>query len=128
MKTAKNFNLLSDTVPIKYLPDGTKVNGSLISISIKEGNCSDAWEFVVLHCANRSYQIKVVDIDQSYIKVAYADYFRINITIKDTHRLNSSIWDVSNDFQNKNFSINKIVCVSPPPYYLDWFEKYHPKL
>ena len=57
--------------------------------------------------------------------MAYADYFRINITITDIHRLNSSIWDFSNDFQNKHLPINKRFYVSPPPYYLEWFEKYH---
>ena len=38
------------------------------------------------------------------------------------HILTSMILDVSNAFQNKNVPIHEIVCVSPPPYYLDWFE------
>ena len=38
------------------------------------------------------------------------------------HRLAARILDVSNAFQNKNFLISEIVCVSPPHYYLDWFE------
>ena len=121
----RKINLLSDTVPIKYLSDGTKVLRSLISTSIKEGNCSDTWKYVILHCSNMSYQIQVVYIDQSYITVACAEYFRINITITDIHRLNSSIWDISNDFQNKHFPINERFCVIPPPYYLDCYEKYH---
>ena len=42
--------------------------------------------------------------------------------------LTVSILDVSNSFQNTNFPIHKRVCVIPPPYYLDWFEKYHPNV
>ena len=38
------------------------------------------------------------------------------------HRLTAMILGVSNVFQNKNVTIHKIVCVSSPPYYLDWFE------
>ena len=38
------------------------------------------------------------------------------------HILTASILDVSNAFKNKNVTIHGIVCVSPPPYYLDWFE------
>ena len=38
------------------------------------------------------------------------------------HRLTASILDVSNAFQNKNFPIHEIVCFSPPPYYINWFE------
>ena len=38
------------------------------------------------------------------------------------HRITARILDVSNTFQNANFPIHEIVCVSPPPYYLDWFE------
>ena len=33
---------------------------------------------------------------------------------------------VSNAPQNTNVPINKRVCFSPTPYYLDWFEKYYP--
>ena len=36
--------------------------------------------------------------------------------------------DVSNAFQNTNSPINEIVCVSPPLYYLEWFEKYYPNV
>ena len=71
--------------------------------------------------------VQVVDINQSYIPVTHAEYLRINITIKDIHILTAIIWYVSNDFQNKNFPINKIVCVSLPPYNMDWFEQYYPK-
>ena len=38
------------------------------------------------------------------------------------HRLTDRIIDVSNAFQNKSVLIHEIVCVIPPPYYLDWFE------
>ena len=30
--------------------------------------------------------------------------------------------------QNKNVPINEILCVSPPPYYLDWFERSYPNV
>ena len=39
------------------------------------------------------------------------------------HRLTSRILDVSNAFQNTNVPIHERVCVSPLPYYLDWFER-----
>ena len=39
------------------------------------------------------------------------------------HRLTARILDISNTFQNKNVHIHEIVCVSPPPYYFDWFER-----
>ena len=35
---------------------------------------------------------------------------------------------VINAFQNKHFPIHEIVCVSPPPYYLYWFEKSYPNV
>ena len=66
--------------------------------------------------------IKDVDIIQSYSPVSHAGYLRINITITYIHRLTASIWDVSNDLHNKHFSMNEIVCVSLPPYNMDWFE------
>ena len=44
------------------------------------------------------------------------------------HRLTARILDVSNAFQNTNVPIHEIVCVSPPPYYLDWFEIYYPNV
>ena len=33
-----------------------------------------------------------------------------------------------NAFQNKNVPIHEIFCVSPPPYYLDWFERSYPNV
>ena len=87
---------------------------------------SNEWIFVVRHCENGSCMIQVVDINQSYSPVAYFDYLRINITNTDIHRLTASIWDVSNYLQNNHFPINEIVCVSLPPYNMDWFEKYYP--
>ena len=60
--------------------------------------------------------------------MAHADSFRINIDIAYMHRLTARILDVSNAFQNKNVHIHEIVCVSPPPYYLDWFEKSYPNV
>ena len=44
------------------------------------------------------------------------------------HRLIARILDVSNAFQNKQFPIHEILCVNPPPCYLDWFEIYYPKV
>ena len=44
------------------------------------------------------------------------------------HRLTASILDVSNAFQNTNVPIHEIFCVSPPPYYLDWFERSYPNV
>ena len=94
----KNVSLLSANILIKYLPEGTKFLRSLISPSIKKGNCSDAWEFVARHCANGGSQIKDIYFYYSYIPVAHADSFRINISIASIHRLTSRILDVSNVF------------------------------
>ena len=44
------------------------------------------------------------------------------------HRLTARISDVSNAFQNTNVPINERVCVSPPQYYLDWFEISYPNV
>ena len=60
--------------------------------------------------------------------MAYADSFRINIAIADRHRLTASILDVSNAFQNKYVPSHERVCVIPPPYYLDWFERSYPNI
>ena len=70
--------------------------------------------------------IQVVGINQYYRPVAHYEKLRININITDIHRLTASIWGFSNDFQNKHFPINEIVCVSIPPYNMDLFEKYYP--
>ena len=50
----KNFSILSNPIPIKSLPEGTKFLCSLIFPSIKEGDCSDACKFVARQCANGS--------------------------------------------------------------------------
>ena len=110
-----------DPTPIKSLPKVKKVLCSLITPSIKEGECSDAWKFVVRHCENRTSHIKGIDFYQYYSPVAHADSFRINISIAIMHRLTARILDVINEFQNAKFPIHEKVCVSPPPYYLDWF-------
>ena len=68
--------------------------------------------------------IQVVDINQYYIPVAHDDHLRINITITDIHRLTARIWDVSNNLHNKHFPVNEIVCVSIPPYNMEYFEQY----
>ena len=58
----------------------------------------------------------------------HADSFIINIAIVSMHKLTARILDVSNAFQNKNVPINERVCISPPPYYLDWVERYYPNV
>ena len=78
----KNVSLNSDPIPIKYLPEETKVFNSLMYPSIKEGNCSVAWKFVDFHCENGSSQIHFE---------AHAESFRINIDIADMHRLAAMI-------------------------------------
>ena len=60
--------------------------------------------------------------------MVHADSFRINISIEYMHRLTAIILDVSNASQNTNVPINERVCVSPPPYYLDFFERYYPNV
>ena len=124
----KNVSLISAPIPIKPLPEVTKVLRSLIASSIKEGDCSDAWKSVARHCANGSSQIKGIDFDQSYSPVAHAESLRINIAIASMHRLTSIILDVSNAFKNTNVPIHERFCVSPPPYYLDWFEISYPNV
>ena len=42
------------------------------------------------------------------------------------HRLNDRVLDVSNEFQNTQFSICERVYVSPPLYYLELFELSYP--
>ena len=58
----------------------------------------------------------------------HADSFIINIAIADMNRLTTSILDLSKEYHNTNVFINEGVYVIPPPYYLDWFEKYHPSV
>ena len=101
----KHVSLISDPIPIKSLPEGTKVLHSLIAPIIKEGDCYDAWKFVAHHCANGSSQIKGIGFDQSYSPVAHSDSFIINISIAAMHRFNASILDVNNEFQNTNVTI-----------------------
>ena len=60
----KTNSLLSAPIPIKHLPEGTKVLRSLIDANIKKGDCSDAYKFVARHCANGSSHIKGIDFDQ----------------------------------------------------------------
>ena len=60
--------------------------------------------------------------------MAHADSPRINIAVADMHRITDRILDVSNELNNTNFSIHERVCVIPPTYYLDCFEKYHPNV
>ena len=60
--------------------------------------------------------------------MAHAESFRINIAIADMHILTGMILDVSNAFQNTNVPINERVCVIPPPYYINWFERSYPNV
>ena len=89
------MSLVSDTIPIKSLTEGTKVPRSLIAPSIREGEYSDAWNFFGCHCKNGSSQIKGIDLDQLYSPVAQADLLRINIAIASMHLLTVRILDVS---------------------------------
>ena len=58
--------------------------------------------------------------------MAHSDSFKINIAIAAMHIITARILYFSNTFQNTNFPIYDRVCVSPPPYYIDWFEiSYH---
>ena len=70
--------------------------------------------------------IQVVDINQSYSPVSHDENLRIHITITDISILTAMIWDISIDLHNKHFPINEILCVSLPPYNMDWFEQYYP--
>ena len=65
---------------------------------------------------------------QSYSTVSHADSLIINISIAVMNKLTARILDVSNAFQNTNVSIYERVCVSPPPYYLHWFERSCPNV
>ena len=60
--------------------------------------------------------------------MAHANSFRIKIDNAAVHILTTSILGVSNEFQNPNVPIHERVCVSPPPYYIDWFEISYPNL
>ena len=101
---------------------------SLIDPRIKEYDCSNRWEKNSHHCANVSYHIQCIDYYQSYSPVAHEDSIRINISIVAMHRFTASILDVSNAFHNTNVPIHERVFVSPPPYYLDYFEISHPNV
>ena len=61
----KNFGLLLDPIPIKCLPEVTKVLRSLNAPNIKECDCIDAWQLFARHFVTESYHIKVIDFDQS---------------------------------------------------------------
>ena len=115
-------------MPIKSLPEGKKVLCSLIDPGIREGDCYDTWKFVARHYANRSSCIKVIGFYQSLIPVEHSDSFRINIAVAAMNILTDRIFDVSNAFQNKNIPIHERVFVSPPPYYLEWFEIFYPNV
>ena len=72
--------------------------------------------------------IQGIDFDQYYSPVEHSDSFRINIAIAAMHRLSVRILDVSNAFQNTHVPNHERVCVSPPPYYIEWFERSHPNV
>ena len=103
----------------KHLPDIIKFLHSLISTSIKEGDCSDECDCFSRHYANGSSQIQCVGFYQSYIPVAHVDSFRINIAMAAINRRTAMVLDVSNEFHDKQFPIYERVCVIPPPYYLE---------
>ena len=61
----KSISLLLDPIPIKCLPEVTKVLRSLNAPNIKECDCIDAWQLFARHFVTESYHIKVIDFDQS---------------------------------------------------------------
>ena len=67
-------------------------------------------------------------IHQFYGSLYHVESFIINIDLSYIHRLSASILDVSNASQNTNIPTHERICVSPPPYYLKWFEKYYPNV
>ena len=85
-------------------------------------------EFFAYHCTNGISHIKGIYFGKYYSPVLHDNSFRINIAITATHRITARILDVSNAFQNTNVTINERVCVSPPPYYIDCFERYYPNV
>ena len=60
--------------------------------------------------------------------MAHTDLFTINIDIVAMHKITARILDVSNTFQNTNFTIYERLCVSLILYYLDWFERSYPNI
>ena len=46
------------------MPEGKKVLCSLISPSVKEGECYDAWKVFACQCENGSSHIQGIDFDQ----------------------------------------------------------------
>ena len=44
------------------------------------------------------------------------------------NNLHVRIVDVRNAPQNTNVPINERVCISLPPYYMEWFEKVYPNI
>ena len=123
-----NVSLLLDPTQIKSLPKGPKFLPSTIATSIKEIDSSHAWKCFGHHCANVRSQNKGIDFYQYYSLVAHSDLFRIKIDIAAMNILTDRILDVNNIFKNTNVTINEIVCFSPPPYYLDWFERSYPNV
>ena len=85
-------------------------------------------EIFACHCANGSSQIHGIGFDMSYIPVAHSDSFINNIYIAAMYIFTASILDVSNAFLNKNVTIHERFCISPPTYYMDWFEMSYPNV
>ena len=111
-----------------YPPDVTKSLCYLIDTFIKECDCYDAQKLFAQHCGNGSSQIQGIDFYQYHITVANTESFRINIVIVAIHILTAITLDVFKSLHYTNFPTNERVCVSPPPYYLDWYEKYYPNV
>ena len=72
---------------------------------------------------NGVYYIKGAKFDQYYGQVEYKYSCSIMIDIGAMHIPNNIILDVSNALYTTNVPINERVCVSTPPYYMEWFEK-----
>ena len=102
----ENDNVLLTPIPIKFLPDVTKVLCKLIDPSIKEGEYYDAWNYSH-HCENESYHIQGVGFDQSYIIISHADSFGENIAITTMNRLNTRILMLVNIYRIHIFPFMK---------------------
>ena len=85
------IKILSDKLPTKYLPKGTKVLIYLIAPVIKRGSWSNFYPFTG-HCANGSSQVQGVDFDKYYIPVVYVDPFSINVAISEIHRIYGKVY------------------------------------
>ena len=60
--------------------------------------------------------------------MAHSDSFRFKTAITAMYILSDRTLDVVNSFQNANVLIHERLYVRPPPYYMDWLEKFYPSI